>query len=39
MANVASVEKPFLWETLCVMSVLRGVKRLVKSNSIYFLIK
>jgi len=39
MANVASAEKPFLWETLCVMGVLRRVKILVKSNSTYFLIK
>jgi len=39
MTNVASEEKPFLRETLCVMSVLRRVKRLVKNNSTYFLIK
>jgi len=39
MANVASAEKPFLWGTLCVMSVLKRIKRSVKSNPTYFLIK
>jgi len=39
MADVASVEKPFLWETLCAMSVLKRIKKSVKSNSTHFLIK